>query len=112
LGKGMTPTQYGTYVHVQFANAVRALNLPGIGTKGVEQSFDADGANVPYGSYGTIRTDIVLRNKDGRIIGVYDVKTGDATMSPAREDKIREYTRIGPEVPVFILRATRGLVPR
>ncbi len=104
----MSPTQYGTYVHVEFANAVRSRNLPGIGTEGVEQSFDADGLNPPYGTYDTIRTDIILRNRAGRIIAVFDVKTGDAIMNPAREAKIRAYTHVGPDIPLFILRAQRG----
>ena len=99
---------YGVIVHAEFARAVRARNLPGIGTVGVEQSFDPDGL-ARYGLDGSIRTDIVLRNEQRQIIAIYDVKTGNATMEPAREAKIRAYTRVGREVPVIILHAVRGL---
>src|SRR5216684_5807028 len=99
---------YGVIVHAEFARAVRARNLPGIGTVGVEQSFDPDGL-ARYGLDGSIRTDVVLRNEQRQIIAIYDVKTGNATMEPAREAKIRAYTRVGREVPVIILHAVRGL---
>jgi hypothetical protein len=60
---------YGVIVHAEFARAVRAKNLPGIGQMGVEQSFDADGL-ARYGLDGSIRTDIVLRNTRGQIIAI------------------------------------------
>jgi hypothetical protein len=97
---------YGIAVHKAFADVVRALNLPGIGTVGVEQSFDAEGL-ARYGLDGSIRTDIVLRNAQRDIIAIYDVKTGNATMSSTREAKIRAFTKAGRDVPVIILRAVR-----
>jgi hypothetical protein len=90
---------------------VRAQNLPGIGTNGVEQSFDAEGL-ARYGLDGSIRTDVVLRNEKQQIIAIYDVKTGNATMRPVREAEIRAFTRVGRDVPVIILRAVRGAGPR
>ena len=87
---------YGVTVHAEFARAVRAKNLPGIGLDGVEQSFDWTGF-VRYGLDGSIRTDVVLRNKKGDIIAIFDVKTGNAIMTPAREAKMRAYTRVGRE---------------
>jgi hypothetical protein len=56
----VSPREYGTEVHYAFANAVRALNLPGVGRAGVEQSFDKDG-EARYGKDGSIRTDVVLQ---------------------------------------------------
>jgi hypothetical protein len=97
---------YGVLVHAEFARVVRARNLPGIGSKGVEQSFDMDGL-THYGADGSIRTDVILRNERQQIIAVFDVKTGNATMGPPREAKIRSYTKVGPDVPMFILRAIR-----
>jgi len=97
---------YGIRVHAEFANAVRARNLPGIGKAGVEQSFDAEGL-ARYGLDGSIRTDVVLRNEAGKIIAIYDVKTGKAAMRPAREAEIRDFTKVGPDVPVIILHAVR-----
>ena len=102
---------YEIRVHTEFAQAVRDLNLPGIGEAGVEQSFDAKGL-ARYGMDGSIRTDIVLRNEKQEIIAIYDVKTGNATMRPAREAEIRAFTQVGPDVPVIILHAVRGTGPR
>ena len=98
---------YGILVHAAFARAVRDLDLPGIGQKGVEQSFDWKGL-ARYGLDGSIRTDVVLRNRAGNIIAIFDVKTGDATMAPAREATIREFTGVYADVPVIIMRARRG----
>ena len=97
---------YGIWVHAEFARAVRERNLPGIGKAGVEQSFDAEGL-ARYGLDGSIRTDVVLRNEAGKIIAIYDVKTGKAAMSPAREAEIRDFTKVGPDVPIILLRAVR-----
>lgn len=102
---------YGIRVHTEFAAAVKQQNLPGIGEAGVEQNFDAKGL-ARYGMDGSIRTDIVLRNEKQEIIGIYDVKTGNATMRPAREAEIRAFTGVGPDVPVIILHAVRGTGPR
>jgi len=98
---------YGIAVHKAFADAVRAKNLPGIGIEGVEQSFDLQGL-ARYGLDGSIRTDVVLRNEEGTIIAIYDVKTGNAVMRPSREAKIRRYTKVSPEVQLIILHARRG----
>ena len=102
----ITPQQYGTAVHTQFARTVRAMNLPGIGTTGVEQSFDKDGA-AKYGTDGSIRTDVVLRN-ESRIIAIYDLKTGNAVIRPPRAAEIRAMTGAGPDVPVIELHSVRG----
>jgi hypothetical protein len=96
---------YGIMVHTAFAREVRARNLMGIGVAGVEQSFNMVEI-VYYGARG-IRTDVVLRNHEGRIIAIFDVKTGNATMEPAREADIRRHTGVGPHVPVIIMRAVR-----
>jgi hypothetical protein len=107
----MSARLYGVTVHAEFARAVRAKNLPGIGVDGVEQSFDLTGF-VRYGLDGSIRTDVVLRNKKGDMIAIFDVKTGNAIMTPAREAKMRAYTRVGRDVPVIIMHALRGSVWR
>jgi hypothetical protein len=97
---------YGIAVHTMFGQMVRSLNLPGIGQEGVEQSFDFEGLRR-YGFDGTIRTDVVLRDKARNIIAIFDVKTGNATMDRRREAKIREFTKIGPDVPIILLNAPR-----
>jgi hypothetical protein len=83
------------------------LNLPGIGKEGVEQSFDAEG-EARYGKDGSIRTDVVLRNKQDRIIAIYDLKTGNAVVRPPRAKELRAMTRAGPDVPVIELHSIRG----
>jgi hypothetical protein len=40
-GSGMTPQQYGTFIHLQFADAVRSARIPGIGYNDVETTFPA-----------------------------------------------------------------------
>jgi hypothetical protein len=104
---GTSPQQFGTAVHVAFANRVRLLNLPGIGRDGVEQSFD-NGGLARYGQDGSIRTDVVLRNVRGTIIAIYDLKTGKAIIAPSRARELREKTGAGPAVPVIELHALAG----
>jgi hypothetical protein len=65
-----------------------------------------------YGMDGSIRTDVVLGDDDNKIIAIYDVKTGGATMRPARAVEIREYTKVGPDVSIFILHAVKGISNR
>jgi hypothetical protein len=84
--------RFGTAVHVDFANRVKKLDLPGIGQDGVEQSFRLDWKDlVYYGLVNTIRTDVTLRDpKDPRQrpIAVYDLKTGYAVLTPRRVKEI------------------------
>jgi hypothetical protein len=84
--------RFGTAVHVDFANRVKKLDLPGIGQDGVEQSFRLDWKDFAYyGLVNTIRTDVTLRDpKDPRQrpIAVYDLKTGYAVLTPRRVKEI------------------------
>jgi hypothetical protein len=84
--------RFGTAVHVDFANRVRKLDLPGIGQDGVEQGFRLDLNDfIRYGLQGSIRTDVTLRDpKDPnqRPIAVYDLKTGNAVLTPGRVKEI------------------------
>jgi hypothetical protein len=105
---GSSPREYGVDVHFAFATAVRALNLPGIGKTGVEQSFDKEG-EARYGKDGSIRTDVVLRNDKGNIIAIYDLKTGNAIIRPSRAAELRAKTGSGPDVPVIELHSERGI---
>ena len=108
---GSTPREFGTAVHTELARVVRALNLPGIGKIGVEQSFDAKGL-ARWGTDGSIRTDVVLRNRKGEIIAIYDLKTGNAIIEPSRARELRAMTGARPDVPVIELHAVRGPVNR
>jgi hypothetical protein len=101
------PNVYGVAVHTNFATSVRAADLPGIGPKGVEQSFKLEEV-VKYGVAGSIRTDVVLRNVAGEVIAIYDVKTGGAALSASRADQLRSHVGAGPYTPVIELHFHRG----
>ena len=104
----MSPAMYGTAVHVGVSGAaLRLEGLPGVGD--IERSFSLDAADPYYGLAGTVRTDVTLRNIQGDIIAVYDVKTGERTMSRSRADELRTITRAAPDTPVFELNIVRGI---
>jgi hypothetical protein len=100
-GAGMTPTQYGTFIHLKFADAVRSARIFGIGYGDVETTFPE---GSPYGSPDSIRTDVVLRDIEGKIVAIYDVKTGAAGLTPARANKLRTKTGAGANTPVIEIR--------
>lgn len=101
LGPGAGPI-FGIQAHVEFAKRVKELNIPGIRQEGVEQSFSV-GEAVRYGLAGSVRTDIVLRDRDGNPIAVYDLKTGNAKLTPSRVQEIRDTLGL-PNIPVIELR--------
>jgi hypothetical protein len=108
-GKGRL---YGIAIHTQAAVLIRSLDLPGIGSYGVEQSFSA-GGTVRYGLDGSIRTDIILRNgrtADAPILAVYDIKTGTGTLNRGRTQEIREALGIDESIPVIELHVLRGVM--
>lgn len=105
LGAGSGPI-FGIQAHLEFAKRVKALNIPGIREEGVEQSFSLGDA-ARYGAAGSIRTDIVLRDRSGIPIAVYDLKTGNAKLTPSRVREIRD--GVGrPNIPVIELRYVDG----
>jgi hypothetical protein len=102
----MTPQDYGKAVHAAFGVAIGVANLPGVGD--IERSFSLEDSDPRYGLAGTVRTDVTLRNIQGDIIAIYDVKTGDKPMLRSRADELREKTRAAPGTPVFELNIIRG----
>jgi hypothetical protein len=110
LGAGWG-ARFGTAVHVDFANRVRSLDLPGIGQEGVEQGFHLDVKDfIRYGLQGSIRTDVTLRNPkdpDQRPIAVYDLKTGNAVLTARRVKEI--FDKVGtPDLLVIELQYRTG----
>lgn len=77
-GEGYGP-EYGKQVHYDFGDAVKEAIRSGDlrGDIRVEHTYP-EGQGLGYGSKGTIRTDVVLRNELGEVIVIYDVKTGGA----------------------------------
>ena len=107
LGKA-GPTLYGTLVHGAFATKVRQMDLPGIGQGGVEQSFSLRDV-VSYGSNGSIRTDVIMRDVDSHVIAIWDVKTGNAELTDERRKEIRNEVGVFSDVPVIELHVRRGV---
>ena len=105
-GDGSGPW-YGTRIHLLFANDVRLQNLPGIGRNGVEQSFSL-GDIADYGEDGTVRVDVYMRDDTGKIIAIWDVKTGGAVLTGARVRQLRAEAGVGSDIPVIELHVTRG----
>ncbi|MDO8981617.1 MAG: hypothetical protein Q7V17_20555 [Afipia sp.] len=102
-----TPQVYGTAVHVAFGTAVRFEGLRGIGFTDVEHSF-REGVEAQHGELGSIRTDVLLRNEVGDIVAIYDVKTGQAGLSPRRVREIRRHSGAPSNVPIIELHILRG----
>src|SRR5581483_10312059 len=96
----LSPQQFGTLVHQNFANAVRAAVLPGIAYDDVETTFPEG----PYGSPGSVRTDVVLRDVSGKIIAIYDVKTGESGLTEKRINQLLRKTGASPDTRVIELR--------
>jgi len=103
----MSPQVYGILVHAAFGLEVRLKGLQGVGD--IERTFSLEDADPYYGLAGSIRTDVTLRNIQGDIVAIYDVKTGNARMSQRRADELREKTGAVSGTPVFELNVTRGV---
>lgn len=103
----MSPQVYGMLVHVAFGLEVRLKGLQGVGD--IERTFSLEDADPYYGFAGSVRTDVTLRNIQGDIIAIYDVKTGNARMSQKRADELREKTSAASGTPIFELNVTRGV---
>jgi hypothetical protein len=103
----MSPSTYGVAVHAAFGLAVKWADLPGVGD--IERTFSLEDSDPRYGLPGSVRTDVTLRNIQGDVIAIYDVKTGDRRMSVSRADELRTITRASPDTPVFELNIVRGI---
>ncbi|WP_336488498.1 hypothetical protein [Methylobacterium nigriterrae] len=110
MGPGAGPL-YGIYVHTASGTRIRELDIPGIGKDGVEQSFSA-GDLVRYGLDGSVRTDVILRDAqgtNGRILAIWDIKTGNARLTKARATEIRAGAGVGADVPIIEIHVIRGI---
>jgi hypothetical protein len=97
----MRSSVFGTLAHSHFGRKVKALDLPGIGADGVEQTWHL-GDMARYGFSGAPRTDIYLKDRFGRPIAIYDLKTGNAQLTPARIRELRAAVGAG-NIPVIQL---------
>jgi len=104
-GEGDGP-EYGTAIHHDFGDAAKKdENLRNIK---VEHTYP-EGEGTRYGSKGTIRTDVVLRNDGGEVIAIYDVKTGGAYLDAKRVAQLRAKTGASLSIPVIEMHIQRGL---
>ncbi len=105
LPKGRGPI-YGIAVHTAFSMAVRFGNFPGIGFSDVETTWG--GVDLRYGSLGSVRTDVILRDDFGDPVAIYDVKTGGATLTSSRVQELRDAVAPGSDIPVIEIHIERG----
>lgn len=101
----LSPQEYGTKIHALFAAEVKALGLPGIAPTDVEATF----GGAYYGAKGSVRTDVVLRNDVGDVIAIYDVKTGEKGIEPARAAELRIKVGVGNNIPIIQMSFKYGL---
>lgn len=106
----LTARQYGTLVHTKCADEIRELKLPGIDPNDVERTFGVDGDDT-YGAKYSIRADVILRDDDGNIIGIFDFKTGEG-LSEVRVIRLRYMTNSDRTVPVIELSRSRGALSK
>lgn len=83
-GKDLTPQKYGTAVHAELAQNIRALNDPNFRA---EVSLIKSTREARYGERGSIRIDVMER-VDETTVCVYDIKTGNAYLDLARMNEI------------------------
>jgi len=105
LPQGRGPL-YGIAVHTAFGLAVRFGNIPGIGFDDVETT--RGGIDLRYGSLGSIRTDVILRDDIGDPIAIYDVKTGGARLTAERAQELRDAVAPNSDIYVIELHLKRG----
>lgn len=82
---GLSPAEYGTAVHENLKQQIKALDDPSFRA---EVSF-LKGQEDGYGKSGTVRVDVYERI-DAATACVYDIKTGYAGLSPARMREIAQ----------------------
>jgi hypothetical protein len=102
---------YGVYIHSLAEKRIIELDIPGIGKDGVEQSFSA-GDLVRYGLDGSIRTDVILREgrgTNGRILAIWDIKTGNARLTSTRAEELRINSGVDASVPIIEIHVIRGI---
>jgi hypothetical protein len=90
---------YGTKVHSAFENEVNALGKENVHT---EVSY-LNGQVVPYGTKGSVRLDVV-NGPVNAPVSVFDLKTGSASLTPARIQQIQSNIPGGSSVPVSEVR--------
>ncbi len=102
------PGEYGSRVHKELADQLRAGAVPGIRPNDAERTFSRTEDKF-YGAKDSVRVDAVLPRDDDSIAAFYDFKTGRG-MSEIQVIRIRYMSYSGRAVPVIELSATRGAI--
>jgi hypothetical protein len=110
---GRSPTVYGTHVHYELQELIKALGNPNLKA---EQSVLKRIEETGYGSPGSIRIDVFEFAKN-KTVCVYDIKTGEGRrsgLSPSRMFEIayKIFKAYGPEFQLIIVTEVRPTVPR
>jgi hypothetical protein len=82
-GNYIGATQYGTRVHTELRNRIRALSDPNLQAE--VSAIKSEGAR--YGARGSIRVDVFENVGEGTVC-VYDIKTGRSRLTPVRMGEI------------------------
>lgn len=93
--------QYGTLIHEEFKKEVRAARLRGIEADDLDKTFGVE-EGASRGAKDSVRPDVVLRDDDGNIAAIYDVKTGRGFYK-FQVIKYRQTTGADSFVPLFEL---------
>ncbi|WP_375425318.1 hypothetical protein [uncultured Friedmanniella sp.] len=117
-GSAATPQRLGSYAHTELAEWLRANGDTLVGPDSgyrirPEISFDATGQQVPTGTPGSIRPDIVIERTTAagghEVVRVIDLKTGKAGISTAWEARVQGW--LAPLGPSETLRPTVPAAP-
>ena len=88
----------GSQKHTAFKNAVDSLGNSNLCT---EVSYK-NGAEVKYGTKGSVRFDVVVYDAFGKPICAYDYKTGSATLTEIRIKYMQDIS--GLDIPIYEIR--------
>jgi RHS repeat-associated protein len=88
----------GTYKHSAFSTGVKNLGNPSLRT---EVSY-LNGKEVPYGTKGSIRFDVMLFNGDTPV-AAWDFKTGAAILTDSRISKMQKQSGL-PDIPIYMIK--------
>jgi hypothetical protein len=100
--------RYGTLIHTEFADKLRAGAVPGVKANDVERTFSLTEDKF-YGTENSVRGDYVLTRDDGSIAAFYDIKTGRG-MSEFQVIRLRYMSNSGRAIPVIQLNRERGAI--
>jgi hypothetical protein len=100
--------RYGTLIHTEFADKLRAGVVPGVKANDVERTFSLTEDKF-YGAEDSVRGDYVLTRDDGSIAAFYDIKTGRG-MSELQVIRLRYMSNSGRAIPVIQLNRERGAI--